>query len=234
MFLLAYSFFLVGQLKAYENLRTLLFILDNTMYILGTVYSLVLLVAVWRVKYAFHNLLAKITDNRYFDESFFLDSDAQLKKLMRFTGPLIVIAYIGIIVYPILNAFTSNVNLGSPSTFIYLSWYPWKVNTVPKYTCTIFLQICSATMICSVVSCVIFFVIYCMVVTQCCGAALLNRMGRLETKGEDFENYVRVIANKKHTRLSYYEFSRRCRYLCEKHITREFRCTVEYHNFLIR
>lgn len=201
------------------------------MYILGTVYSLVLLVAVWRVKYAFHNLLAKITDYRYFDENFFLDSDAQLRKLMQFTGPLILMTYIGIIVYPILNAVISNDNLGSPSTFIYLSWYPWKVNTVPKYACTIFLQICSATMICSVVSCVILFVIYCMVVTQCCGIALLRRMENLKIKRKDFQSIV--IADKKDIQVSSNELSRKCCFLYDEFMTRQLRSTVEYHNFFI-
>lgn len=231
IFVLSYSFFLIGQLKAYESLKTLLFVLDNTMYILGTVYSLVLLMAVWKVKRDFHSLFAKITDHRYLDENFFLQSDAQLKKLMNFTGPLIVIAYIGIIVYPILNAVILNVTLGSPSTFIYLSWYPWNVNTVPKYACTIFIQICSATMICSVVSCVILFVIYCIVVTQSCGDALLRRIRMLEINGEELKN--KVMANRSHTRISY-ELSKKCKSLYDRHIEKEFRYVIECHNFLTR
>lgn len=228
LFLLAYSFFLVGQLKAYENLKTLLFILDNTMYILGTVYSLVLLMAVWKVKHEFHNLLAKITDHKYLDDSFYQESDAQLKKLMQFTGPLIVISYIGIMVYPILNGISSNVSLGSPSTFIYLSWYPWNVDTVPKYACTILLQICSATMICSVVGCVILFVIYCIVIIQSCGHALIRRIRVMEIRSEEFCS--NMVGNKSQPS---YKVSR-SRYLYHKHMELQFRHSVECHQYLIR
>lgn len=203
------------------------------MYILSTLYSILLLIVIWYRKRYFYELYSKVTFISYADEEFFIESDTNLKQLIQFTGPLIVISYTGIICYPVLNAAFADISIGSPSTFIYLSWYPWTVDAPSKYVCTIFLQMCSATLLCSVISSVILFVVYCNVIIKSHLNALKRIVKSIERNRRRYL-YTLIVDSNEMNDLITDEYLRKRKSEYNRYMLNEINCVVKHHLNFIR
>lgn len=91
------------------------------------------------------------TLNRFCDLNFCDDLDA---RLLADKGYVIILPVFFIFVYscPMMIAFATNVELGSYTTLLFPTKYPWRANTAPTYTMTILCQVLGG----SIASCMFF------------------------------------------------------------------------------
>lgn len=228
VFLFVFLTLFAGQVKCYQTLDSLLYVLDNSMYVIATLVATVFLLKARQDQGVFEEFYRSVISHEYAGNEFFNETDARLRKLASILGPLIVLSCIGIIVYPIVNASFTNVDLGSPSTLIYLSFYPWRIDTVPKYVATIVLQLCSGSVVCSMVGCMIFFLLYCIVVLQAHCSILTKKIRKVNKKMLFFDANIRVDWKQNDSMY------RTIHCKIGEEIIEEFGEVVKYHQFVNR
>lgn len=194
------------------------------MYVIATIVATVFLLTAVRGKHLFERFYENVISYEYAGQEFFNETNARFKNLAIYLGPVIATSFTGIIVYPILNAAFTDVSLGSPSTLIYLSYYPWQIDNVPKYVATILLQVCSGSVVCSVVGCMIFFILYCVVVLEAHCNILGKKIKRINKK-------VKFLNGRSNTE----KLMNRDHHLqCNDQAFDELLAAVKYHQFLNR
>lgn len=194
------------------------------MYVIGTIVAIVFMLVAVKGKHNFEQFYHNVIFYEYAGEEFFDETDSRFKNFAIYLGPVIVISFTGVIVYPILNAIFSDVSLGSPSTLIYLSYYPWQIDSVPKYVGTIALQLCSGSVVCSVVGCMIFFILYCIVVLEAHCNILNKRLTGIDDK-------VKFLKNHRSNALGIYrDFQRKT----NDQAFDELMAALKYHQFIKR
>ncbi|XP_065222179.1 uncharacterized protein LOC135846815 [Planococcus citri] len=232
VFLSVFLALFLGQLICYKTLHSLLYVLDNSMYVIATLVATIFLLKARQDEGIFEQFYRNVVSYEFAGDEFFNETDTRLRKLAGVLGPIIALSCIGIIVYPIMNASFTNVDLGSPSTLIYLSSYPWKIDSVPKYAATIVLQLCSGSVVCSVVVCMIFFLLYCIVVLEAHCNILTRKIRRINEQVlfVDSDSAADFRRNWNYDDRVY----RKIRSEVDDRVVDELRDVIKYHQFLNR
>lgn len=137
-------FVIVGYslIRNYWNLNSKLFIMDNTVYLVALIYAINTVWISYFKKAELLKIFCTLMKDRE-NETFARLSD----DILNFYGIKIGVGYVTLLtsvsLLPIFVAVFQLNQLGSTATLLFPCWYPWKIDSIQKYICTIILQLTS-------------------------------------------------------------------------------------------